>query len=195
MAGIFVSEHPAPKADSQLPGVLSQPQAWQYSQLTCSYNRRHFLSGSAGKEFTCNVGDLGSIPGLGRSPGEGKGYPLQYSGLENSMDCILHGVAELDMTERLSLSLSHLSSNWASLVAQTVKRLSAMWETWVRLLGREDPLEKEMAMHSSTLAWKTLWTEERAGLSSMGLQRVRHDRATSLSLSLMEAGPGSQAGA
>ena len=45
-----------------------------------------FPGGSAGKESACNVGDLGSIPGLGRSPGEGKGYPLQYSGLENSMD-------------------------------------------------------------------------------------------------------------
>ena len=44
--------------------------------------------------MACNVGDLGSIPGLGRSPGEGKGYPLQYSGLENSMDCIVHGVAK-----------------------------------------------------------------------------------------------------
>ena len=50
--------------------------------------------GSAGKESAGNVGDLGSIPGLGRSPGEGKGYPLQYSGLENSMDCIVHGVAK-----------------------------------------------------------------------------------------------------
>ena len=50
--------------------------------------------GSAGKESTCNAGDLGSTPGLGRSPGEGKGYPLQYSGLENSMDCIGHGVAK-----------------------------------------------------------------------------------------------------
>ena len=47
--------------------------------------------GSAGKEYACNAGDLGSIPGLGRSPGEGKGYPLQYSGLENSTDCIVHG--------------------------------------------------------------------------------------------------------
>ena len=47
-----------------------------------------------------------SIPGLGRSPGEGKIYPFQYSGLENSMDCIVHGVAKLDTTERLSLSLS-----------------------------------------------------------------------------------------
>ena len=46
------------------------------------------------KESACNVGDLGSIPRLGRSPGEGKGYPLQYSGLENSMDCIVHGVAK-----------------------------------------------------------------------------------------------------
>ena len=50
--------------------------------------------GSAGKESACTVGDLGSIPGLGRSPGEGKGYPLQYSGLEKSMDCIAHGVAK-----------------------------------------------------------------------------------------------------
>ena len=50
--------------------------------------------GSAGKESACSAGDLGSIPGLGRSPGEGKGYPLQYSGLENSMDCMVHGVTK-----------------------------------------------------------------------------------------------------
>ena len=50
--------------------------------------------GSAGRESICNAGNLGSIPGLGRSPGEGKGYPLQYSGLENSMDSIVHGVAK-----------------------------------------------------------------------------------------------------
>ena len=53
-----------------------------------------FPGGSAGKESTCSVGDLGSIPGLGRSLGEGNGYPLQYSGLENSMDCIVHGVTK-----------------------------------------------------------------------------------------------------
>ena len=57
-----------------------------------------FPCGSAGKESTCNVGDLGLIPGMGSSPGEGKSYPLQYSGLENSMNCIVHGVAELDTT-------------------------------------------------------------------------------------------------
>ena len=51
-----------------------------------------FPCGLAGKESTCNAGDLGSIPGLERSPGEGKGYPLQYSGLENSMDYIIHGI-------------------------------------------------------------------------------------------------------
>ena len=54
-----------------------------------------FPSGSAGKESACNVGDLASIPGLGRSPGEGKGYPLQYSGLENSMDCTAQGVKKI----------------------------------------------------------------------------------------------------
>ena len=55
------------------------------------YKYMGFPDGSAGKESACNVGDLGSIPRLGR---EGKGYPLQYSGLENSMDCIVHGVAK-----------------------------------------------------------------------------------------------------
>ena len=54
-----------------------------------------FPCGSAGKESACNAGDLYSISGLGRSPGEGKGYPLQYSGLENSMDCIVHGIARV----------------------------------------------------------------------------------------------------
>ena len=53
-----------------------------------------FPCGSAGKESICNVGDLGSIPGLERSPGEGKGYLLQYSGLENSMNCIVYGIAK-----------------------------------------------------------------------------------------------------
>ena len=53
-----------------------------------------FPCGSAGKQSACSVGDLGLIPKLGRSPGEGKGYPLQYSGLENSIDCIVHGVAK-----------------------------------------------------------------------------------------------------
>ena len=72
----------------------------------CSHEiKRHLLLGKGFpggpevKASACNAGDLGSIPGLGRSPGEGKGYPLQYSGLENFMDCIVHGVSESDTTE------------------------------------------------------------------------------------------------
>ena len=63
----------------------------------------------------------------------------------------------------------------ASLIAQLVKNLPAMQETRVRFLGREDPLEKEMAIHSSTLAWKAPWTEEPDRLQAMGLQRAGHD--------------------
>ena len=63
----------------------------------------------------------------------------------------------------------------ASPVAQRVKRLPTMRETWVRSLGQEDPLEKEMATHSSILAWKIPWTEKPGRLQSMGSQRVRHD--------------------
>ena len=85
-----------------------------------------FPDSSVGKESTCNVGDPVSIPGLGRSPGEGIGYPLQYS--------------------------------WASLVAQLVKNLPAMRETWVQSLGWEDPLEKGKATHSNILAWRIPWT-------------------------------------
>ena len=81
---------------------------------------------SVGKESTCNAGDPGSIPRLGRSTGEGIGYLPQDS--------------------------------WASLVAQLVKNLPAMQETWVRSLGWEDPLEKGEATHSSILAWRILWT-------------------------------------
>ena len=65
------------------------------------------------------MGGLGSNPELGRSPGEAKGYPLQYSGLEKSMDCIVHGVAESDATERLS----HVNCEWGFPMALVVKNL------------------------------------------------------------------------
>ena len=81
---------------------------------------------SVDKESTCNAGDPGSIPGLGKSAGEGIGYPLQCS--------------------------------WASLVAQLVKNLPAVWETLVRSLGWEDPLEKGKAAHSSILVWRISMT-------------------------------------
>ena len=85
-----------------------------------------FPNGSVGKESACNAGDPGLIPGLGRSTGEGTGYPLQYS--------------------------------WSSLVAQLVKNLPAMWETWGQSLGLKDPLEKGKATYSSILAWRISWT-------------------------------------
>ena len=100
-----------------------------------------FPGRSADKESTCNAGDLGLTPGLGKSPGEGIGYPFQYS--------------------------------WASLVAQLVKNLPAVQETWVQSLGWEDPLENRKAFHSSILAWRITWT-----VQSMGSQRVRHNGVT-----------------
>ena len=137
---------------------------------------QHFPCGSAGKESAFTAGNLGSFPGLGRYPGEGRGYPLQYSGLENSWPIKHMGLQRIqhECATFISFNLS------AFLVAQTVKRLPAMWETWVRSLGQEDPLEKEMATHSSTLAWKIPWMGEPGRLQSMGSQRVGHDWATSL---------------
>ena len=123
------------------------------------------------KESACNSGDLGSIPGSGTSPEEGKGYPLQYSGLENSMDCIAHRVAKSQT--RLSNFHFHFS-----LVSQTLKNPPAVQETWVQSLGWEDPLEEGMATHSSIPAWRSPWTEEPGGLQSMGSQRVRCGWAT-----------------
>ena len=80
----------------------------------------------------------------------------------------------------LSILWHCLSLGLTSLVAQMVKLLPTMQETQVRSLGWEDPVEKEMATHSSTLAWKIPWTEERGSLQSMGMQRVGHDWTTSL---------------
>ena len=84
-----------------------------------------FPDSSVGEESTCNTGDPSSIPGLGRSPGEGIGYPLQGS--------------------------------WTSPVAQLVKNLPVVSETWGQFLGWEDPLEKGTATHSSILAWRIPW--------------------------------------
>ena len=97
-----------------------------------AWTKKGFPDSPVGKESACSSGDPSSIPGSGRSAGEGTGYPLQYS--------------------------------WASLVAQLVKNLLAMRETWVWSLSWEDPLEKGKATHSSIVAWR--------------IQRVRHDWAT-----------------
>ena len=109
---------------SGLSPVLSVSLA--FSLFAIMHRDSGFPDSSVGKEFAYYAEDSSSIPGLGRSAGEGIGYPLQYS--------------------------------WASLVAQLVKNPLAMWETWVRPLGWEDPLEKGKATHSSILAWRTPWT-------------------------------------
>ena len=77
-------------------------------------------------------------------------------------------------THLYSLQVSSVTSG-ASLVAQRLKRLLAIWETWVQSLGREDPLEKEMATHFSILAWRIPWIEEAGRLQSTGSQRVGYD--------------------
>ena len=75
----------------------------------------------------------------------------------------------------MNLFIAYIHLYGASLLAQTAKNLPTMWETWVPLLGWEDPLEEEMATHSSILAWRVPWTEEPGGQQSMGSQKVRHD--------------------
>ena len=99
-----------------------------------------FLCGSAGKKSSCNAGDLGSIPGLRRSTGEGKGYPLPYTGLESSMDCIVHGVTK----SRTQLSNFHFHStlqkpsHLAFLFSQTNKQLDICSQRESYLPGRDE---------------------------------------------------------
>ena len=125
-----------PLLSAQSPAPCSSPQHTQKDLSQMQIRVHHFLilklstgllgfpDSLAGKA-ACNAGDPGSIPGSGRSPGEGVGYPLQCS--------------------------------WASLVAQLVKNLPAMQETWVRSLRRGDPLEEGKATRSSILAWRIPW--------------------------------------
>ena len=111
-----------------------------------------FPHSSVGKESTCNVGDPSSIPGWERSTGEGVGYPLQYSGLENSMDCIVPGDhKESDKSEWLSVSQGF--PRWP-LGKESACQCRREQETWVWSLGWKDPLEEETATHSSSLAWE-----------------------------------------
>ena len=124
---------PNPPAGVQMSALLMRLM-WDRNNLCPSVPHS-----SVAKESTCNAGDPGSISGLGKSPEEAIGYPLQYS--------------------------------WASLVAQLVKNPPVMWETWVRSLGCEDPVEKEMVTHSSVLSWRIPWTEESGGLIVRGVEK------------------------
>ena len=103
---------PLPSSASSSPSLVTSLELQIAKVFLCP---GAFLVAQLGKESACNAGDPSSIPGSGRSPGEGIGYPLQYS--------------------------------WASLVAQMVKNLPAVCETWVRSLGWEEPLEKGTATH------------------------------------------------
>ena len=95
-----------------------------------------------------------------------------------------HLISHLFLQKIFIVSLHRVPHSRASPVAQRLKRLPPMWETWVRSLGQEDPLEKEMVTHSSILAWRIPWTEKPGKLQSTGSQGVRHNWETSLSLSL-----------
>ena len=98
---------------------VTKSQTWLQRLSTHAYYLFGFPCGSAGKESACNVGDLGSIPGLGRSPGEGKGYPLLYSGRENSMDYLVHGVTK-SQTQLSDFQLSHMLLVPSSLCIETM---------------------------------------------------------------------------
>ena len=107
--------YPLSSCPQSFPASWSFPMSWLFSSGTKSIGTSAlasvlpmgFAGDSADKESTCNTGDLGWILGLGRSPGEGKGYPLQYSGLENSKDCTVHGVAKSQTRLSNFHSLTH----------------------------------------------------------------------------------------
>ena len=116
----------------------------------------------------------GSLPGLAPQRGEGIRRPSSASHWPRDPGKFTFTVLVSVFCES-GEQLDYMPLAWASLVAQMVKNLPATWETWVRSLGWEDPLEKEMASHSSILAWRIPWTEEPGRLQSMESQRVGHN--------------------
>ena len=128
----------------------------RYSKWTQLIPTPGFPGDSDSKESACNSGGSGSSLRSGKSPGEGNGYPLQYSCLENSSPWDRR---ESDTTEQLT---------GASQVALGKKLPVNTRDTWVRSLGQEDALEEGMATHSSILAWRIPWTEESGELQLWG---------------------------
>ena len=163
---------------------------WEWIGTFIMY--QEFPGGSDSKESSCNMGDLGLIPGLGRSTGEGHGNPLLYSCLENLQGqrglagYIPWGGKESDTTEWLSTHdilnsrvhqhiISLFSLKWFFTCFAIQPFPSSQLYKLINNLS-----EKAMVPHSSTLAWKIPWAEEPGRLQSMGSLRVRHDWATSL---------------
>jgi len=124
--------------NAEVPSLIPGKILWRRNRLSTPVFL-DFPDDSAGKESACNVWDLGLIPGLGRSPGEGKGYPLQYSGLENSMDWIVHGVTK--SRSRLSDGSSLLLCRFSLVVASgaalrcSVRASHCGGFSWARALG------------------------------------------------------------
>ena len=138
-----------------------------------------FLGDSDSKESACNVGDLGLIPRLGRSPREGNGNPLHDSSLENPMDreawqATAHGVTK--SCTRLSdwTDLTWMDEVWLMFQNFTHK-LACFMNINIKTIG---VIYKEMATHSSILPWKIPWTEKPGRLRSIGSQRVGHAEVT-----------------
>ena len=139
-----------------------------------------FPRGSDGNVSSRNAGDLGSIPGSGRAPGEGNGNPLQYSCLENSMD----GGAWWATVHWVTKSWTQLS-NFTFTFKHCVNGFTLLWKLFSMMKmricrnwnaeGMWNWREREMATHSSILAWRIMWTEETGGLPSMGSHRVGQD--------------------
>ena len=147
-----------------------------------------FPGGSEIKASACNARDPGSIPGSGKSPGKGNGIPLQYSCLENSMN---RGAWQTTSACNVGPWFDSCAGkiSWrrdrihavvfmGSPCASDSEEFAAVQVTWIQSLGWEDPLEKEMASHSSILVWRIQWMEKPGRLQSMGSQRVGQDWLT-----------------
>ena len=153
-------------------------------------NAKGFPGNSDRKESAHNVGDQGLIPGSGRSPGEGNGNPLQYSCLENPMDrgawqATVHGVSRVGHNWVTELNWSMIRTlGWLYVAAKSSSTITENQQKALKLKNKETvlyimlrnnemqmpELEKEMATHSSILAWRILWTEKPGRLQFMGSQ-------------------------
>ena len=137
------------------------PMPWTFTTYDISLISA-FPDSSVGKESACNAGNPTSIPGLGRSPGEGKGYPLQYSSLQNSMDCIVHGVTKswTRLAEQLSLLL-YICLNYHQLepmsLQQNITFFLPLLATWHSRYGRSwlAPCPHPLTIHYSLLSMQT----------------------------------------